>query len=92
MRAFIWLLRLTALALFALMIFPAGFNTFFGHGDVVDRTDMYLYFVGLMVSAYCVRTAWSDEPTRWRLAGSFVVVVGMLTLLFATGFLSVLDT
>ena len=92
MRVFVWVLRIFALTLFALMIFPAGFNTFFGHGDTIAWSETYIYLVGLLISAYCVRMAWAEGPTRWRIACGYMVVAGMLTVLFASGFLTVLDT
>ena len=92
MIVLIWFLRLLAVAVFALMIFPAGFNTFFGKGDTVAWSDTYVYLIGLLLAAYGVKIAWSDNPTRWRIAGGYVLVLGMLTALAAIGFLNVLDT
>ncbi len=92
MRLFIWVLRILATGLFGLIIFPFGFNTFFGHGDTVAWSETYLYLVVLLVSAYALKLAWMQEPTKWHVAGGLAVVLGMLAALMAVGVLGALDT
>ncbi len=91
MRVLVWILRFAATALVVLMIFPTGFNTFFGHPSMVDWTEASLYVAGLCISIYCERLAWTDAPRPWRLAGGYMAVFGLLTLLFAAGLLTVVD-
>ena len=92
MPIFVWALRFLATCLFGLMIFPAGFNTFFAHGETIAWSDTYLYLVGLLIATYGLRVAWMRDPTKWQLVGGYGAVLSMLTTLFAIGFLNILDT
>ena len=91
MPVFVWILRFFAVCLFALMIFPAGFNTFFGHGDTIAWSETYVYLVGLLATAYGVKIAWMQNPTRVRVAGGYLIILTMLTAFIAIGFFNVLD-
>lgn len=91
MNISVWLLRALAVIVFALMIFPTGFDIFMASGGEIIWTTTYVYLIGLLVAAYGLKLAFMGEPQQWHKILGFALVTPLLILIVLIEFIGAHD-
>lgn len=91
MNISVWVLRILAVIVFALMIFPTGFDIFLANGGEIIWTTTYVYLIGLLVAAYGLKLAFMSEPRNWHKLLGFALVTPLLLLIVLIEFVGAHD-